>query len=413
MPSTRVPKFFATVLAAACTAANATGGDESSNWYLQGDAASVRNDDGALVASYPAGRTAESFAQLAGRTPIIWARYNPGEAIGHILVTTSRRLPNGTSQVRLVPFRPADGIRFATGGAGKRITYFAGVNPFQQFNAAGDDYFRGVNFTAFLAATGLVMRSTNASIAFVYYPSLTPTQRVRATGSVTSWRVDGTASFTAQGRWLLGLQGEAGDRRGFVPAYRVMNCDPATDTRNRCVVKGFASFVPWDFGNLPSTSVALADRAGNTTPDLSTVGVAFAGLEGYLRDASLWKDAAWSSISGSAAPNALQAAQAARIAEGGLGRRDRLTELTASGTNALDGIVTYGIVAPGATSLWNPSDLATGRFITPGVSQVTGGLGATSSSADWQSARDDGQAQDVRTHRGTTAATRVINDVRQ
>lgn len=411
MPSFQTPQLAAIIVVGACTAAHSAGNPESSNWHLQGDAASVRNDDGALVASYPAGRTAESFAQLAGRTPIIWARYNPGEAIGHILVTTSTRLPNGTTQVRLVPFRPTDGSRFATGGAGKRITYFSGVNPFQQFNA-GDDYFRGVNFTAFLAATGLVMRSTNASVAFVYYPSLTPTQRVRATGSVTSWRVDGTASFTAQGRWLLGLQGEAGDRRGFVPAYRIMNCDPAIDTRNGCVVKGFASFVPWDFGNLPATSVTLADRASNTVPDLGTVGAAFTGLEGYMRDASLWQDAAWSTISGTTASNALQSPQAAKIAEGELGRRDRLAELTATGINALDATLTYGMVAPGATSLWNPSDLATAQFITPALTQVAGGLGATSSSADWQSGRDAAQAQDVRTHRGTTATTRVINDVR-
>jgi hypothetical protein len=382
---------------------------DTNHWHLRGDSATVRNDDGALVVNYAAGRTAESFAQFAGRTPIIWARYNPGEGIGHILVTTSIRRPDAGTEIRIIPFRPSEGTRFAAGGAGKRITYFGGVNPFQQFNGANDEYFRGINFTAFLAAAGLVMRSTSASVAFVYYPALTPAQTVTMSGSAASWSTTGSATFAMQGRWLLGLQGEAGDRRGFVPAYRVLNCDPAIDTRNRCVVKGFASFVPWDFGNLPSTATTLASRSGSDRPELGAMGAAFMGLEGYLRDASLWTDASWSTISGTAAPNGAHALQAAKIGEGDLGRRDRLAEITASGAE-LGGTITHGMVSPGLPSLWNPSDLATSAFITGALSHAGGGLGVTAAAADWRSSRDTTLVQDLRARRGTQPASRIINE---
>lgn len=395
------------LIASACAAAVET---QTPYWFLQGDATGVRNDDGSLIVSYAAGRTAEAFVQLAGRTPIVWARYNPGQAVGHILITRAVRLPNGTTEVRVTPYAPATGSSFATGGVGKRLVYFGGVNPFQQFNGGNDQYFRGVNFTAFLASTGLVMRSVSASVAFVYYPALTPTQSVAGSGNSLTWSASGTANFTMEGRWLLGLQGEAGDRRGFIPAYRVLNCDPAIDVRNGCVVKGFASFIPWDFGNLPSTSVAIATRTGGDRPEMGLMGSAFTGLEGYLRDASLWTDASWTTISGSAAGNVRYGAQAGKIGEGDLGRRDRLTEINSSAGSQLNSTLTYGMVTPGSPSLWNPSDLATGEFITKSISSVGGGLGATSGAADWQQARDKAQAQDVRTRQGTNAAVRVIND---
>src|SRR5690349_16195201 len=90
-------------------------------WYLAGEATFVKNDDGALVVGYPAGRTADTFVHFAGRTPLVWARYNPGQAIGHVLVTRAIRLPDGTTQVRANTFRPGDGSRFATGGVGRRV----------------------------------------------------------------------------------------------------------------------------------------------------------------------------------------------------------------------------------------------------------------------------------------------------
>lgn len=379
-------------------------------WYLRGEASSVKNDDGALVVSYGSGRTAEGFVHLAGRTPIIWARYNPGQAIGHILVTRAFRMPDGATQVRVTPFRPGDGSRFSTGGAGKRLIYFGGVNPFAQFNPGGDDYFRGVNFTAFLASTGLVMRSMNASVAFVYYPALTPLQSVRGSGSELAWSATGTATFNMEGRWLLGLQGEAGDRRGFVPAFRVQGCNPLVDTRNGCVVKGFASFVPWDYGSLPSSTVTVASRAGSERPELGAMGAAFAGLEGYLRDASLWSDASWTSIAGVTASNGLYTLQAGKIGEGDLGRRDRLAEINSAAPGQLNGTATYGTVTPGSPTFWNPSDAATAEFVTRPLAQVGGGLGSASSTSDWRSARDGAIAQDVRSRQGTSAAIRVINE---
>lgn len=378
-------------------------------WYLAGDATAVKNDDGALVVNYGAGRTAETFVQLAGRSPILWARYNPGQAVGHILVTRVLRLPDGTTQVRVAPFRPGDGGRFSSGGVGRRLNYFGGVNPFAQFNSGNDDFFRGVNFTAFLASTGLVMRSVNASVAFVYYPALTPIQATAESGSELAWSASGTATFNVQGRWLLGLQGESGDRRGFVPAYRVLGCDPSIDVRNGCVVKGFASFVAWDYGNLPSATVALATRVSSERPDLGTMAAWFTGLEGYLRDSSLWSDAAWTSIAGIAATNGIYKVQAGKIGEGDLGRRDQLVEINAAAPDQLNATATFGMVSPGTPSFWNPSDAATAEFVTKPLDQVGGGLAGAATTTDWQASRDAAAAQDVRVHRGTSAAIRPIN----
>ena len=379
-------------------------------FWLKGDASGARNDDGSLTINYAAGRTAEAFVQLAGRTPLVWARYNPGQAVGHILLTRAVRLPNGSTQVQISPYRPSQGASFATGGVGKRLVYFGGVNPFEQFNAGGDEYFRGINFTAFLASTGLVMRSLGGSTAFVYYPSLTPGRSVAGGGDATTWSANGSASYTMEGRWLLGLQGEAGDRRGFVPAYRVFSCNPALDPLTGCVVKGFASFIPWDFGNMPSTAVGLALRAGAERPELGVIGTAFEGLEGYLRDSSLWADASWSNVAGTVASNALYQQQTGKIGEGELGRRDRLVEVNSGAGSGLSSTLTHGMVTPGTPSLWNPVDVATSEFITKAVGAVSGGLGAAVGTTDWQQARDRAQAQDVRARQGTAAAVRTIND---
>jgi hypothetical protein len=289
------------------------------------------------------------------------------------------------------------------------LVYFGGVNPFAQFDGARDSYFRGTNFTAFLASVGLVMRSTNASVSFVYYPALTASQTITVSGDELSWAASGRVAYAMEGRWLLGLQAESGDRRGLVPAYRVRGCDPAIDVRSGCVVKGFASFVPWDSGSLQSNSLVLASRAGSGLPDLGVMTSIFAGLEGYLRDASLWSDAAWTSIAGASASNGVYAIQAANTGEGDLGRRDRLAEVNSAAPAQLGATLTYGMASPGAPTFWSPSDIATTEFVMKPLDQVGGGLGAASTDAGWQVQRDRAMTQDIRMRQGTAAAMRVIN----
>lgn len=377
---------------------------------LGGDASGVRNSDGALVVSYAAGRTSETFRHLAGRTPLIWARYNPGASIGTILVTRAVRRPNGGVDIVVTPFRPADAARFATGGHGQQVRYFGGINPFAQFDA-GDTYFRNINFTAFLAATGLVMRTTQSSVAFVYYPGINLTSSASAAGSDIAWGASGTVNYTMEGRWLLGLPADTGDRAGFIPAFRVVGCNPVIDTRNGCVVKGFASFLQWDFGNLPNTALSLGNRTASQTLDLTAMSSAFGGLEAYLRDASLWNDAAWSSIGGTSASNAQHATRAAGIANADAARRDRLGEVYASGSTTLASATGTGVVTPGASGFWDGSDLATTEFINKSIGAAGGGLGTTFSATDWQQARDRKAAQDVLIRRGGQASTQSISGV--
>ena len=401
-------KALARVLAIACVTLPAARAAPPF-WYLQGESSGVKNDDGALVANYRAGRTAETFVHLAARSPLVWARYNPGQAIGHILVTRALKLPDGTTEVRVSAFRPVDGARFSSGGAGRRLTYFGAVNPFAQFDAQSDDYFRGINFTAFLAATGLVMRSVNASVALVHYPALISTQALSASGSELAWRISATVRYDMQGRWLLGVQGESGDERGFVPAYRVLGCDVALDPRNGCVVKGFASFIAWNDGNLPSAIVAFGSRSGAERPDLGRIASAFEGLEGYLRDASLWREAAWNSIAGVSAPNAMYALAAAKIHEGALERRDRLAEINSAAPRRLSATLTSGVASAGSPSAWDPADAATAEFVMKPLEEAGGGGAIAARAANWRPARDTAASEDMRTREGTSVAVRVIN----
>ena len=54
------------LIAAAIALPSAATINTDASQYFRGDSAGVRNDDGALVVSYAAGRTAESFVQLEG-----------------------------------------------------------------------------------------------------------------------------------------------------------------------------------------------------------------------------------------------------------------------------------------------------------------------------------------------------------
>ncbi|MCA3040156.1 MAG: hypothetical protein ING37_06110, partial [Rhodocyclaceae bacterium] len=48
----------------------------------------MRNVDGAFIAALQGGNTANDFVRLSTRTPMVWARYNPGQGIGTILIVT-------------------------------------------------------------------------------------------------------------------------------------------------------------------------------------------------------------------------------------------------------------------------------------------------------------------------------------
>lgn len=369
---------------------------------LAGDASLVKNEDAALLLGYAGARTAEGFARYSPRSPIVWARYNPGQAVGQISIARSISLADGSTQVRTSVFAPRDGERFATGGNGRRVTYFGGVNPFAQFDA-GDDFFRGANFTAFLASVGLVMRSSQASLAFVYYPVVTSTEAVRATGGEMAWSASASAAYRIQGRWLIGVPAESGDRRGLVPFFQVSGCNAGTDTRNGCRAGGFASFVAWDFGNLPNGSSPYVDRAGDGLSDVSVMRAAFAGLEGYLRDASLWADNTWNTVAGLTSTDGILWNQAAGLASGDLTRRDRLSSASANA-----GVIGDGKLSPSAASLWNPSDQATSDFIARPLGEVSGGLGAVSNAATWIATRDRALTQDLLAHHAGLPVIRSV-----
>lgn len=377
--------------------------------YISGDNVSVRNVDGAIIANLTAGSTANDFVRLSGRTPMVWARYNPGKGIGTILIVSSRRMADGTTSLSLVPFAPSSGSAFSSGGVGRNVRYFGGVNPFGLFDA-GDANFRDISFTAFLAATGLVMRSVTATVGFVYHPALIPTSSVTTTGSEMVFDKATTINYTAEGRWLMALAGESGDRRGFVPAYRVQGCIAASDTRSNCVVKGYASFIPWNDGNLPAGAMALASRTAQGEADITGLATIFGGIESIVREQSLWSDSAWSAVSGRAEVTALSAAQMKNIANNSIIARSDATQLSGAGTRDLNTTVAdFGsFVATGVSTTLDASDSATAEFITKPITSAAGGLGQIASVAQWQTERDTQLSGDAKSKVGTEARKRTV-----
>jgi hypothetical protein len=372
---------------------------------IAGDNSVVRNVDGAFIAALQGGNTANDFVRLSSRTPMVWARYNPGQGIGTILIVTTRRMADGTTSLSLTPFPPANGSVFASGGVGRTVRYYGGTNPFGAFDA-GDANFRNISFSAFLAATGLVMRSVTATVGFVYHPALIPTSNVTATGSELAFNNNTTIDYKAEGRWLMALAGESGDRRGFVPAYRVQGCVPADDARSQCVVKGFASFVPWNDGNLPTGAMALASRTAQGEANIAGLSTIFAGIESIVRERALWVDSAWEAVSGRAQVTAVAPTQTQSVTNNSLSARTDVLQLNSAGTRDLNtSIVDTGMwVASGTSAVWDASDAATAEFITKPITSVGGGLGQVALTAQWQSGRDTQLAADVKNRIGTVVA---------
>jgi len=390
------------MLSASSLAVAQTNETPSTAWQMSGEAASTKNSDDAIVANIRSGQTANEFARVAGRSPIIWARYNPGNSIGIIVVTRTFKRPDGSTDLTLTPYRPAYGQRFASGGAGKTITYYGGVNPFGAFDG-GDDYFRNINFSGFLAATGLVMRNINSSVGFVYHPALTPVGQGTLSGQEMQFNPSGSVTYSASGRWLMALAAETGDRRGFVPAYRVSGCNVAIDLRNNCVVKGFASFVPWNDGNLPATSFNLGNRTNAGSIDTSAMSSVFAGIENFVREGALWSASSWYAVGNNASVTASLGIQTSSIQ-----RRDLLVDVAAAATGTLANTTTYGIATARTMNAWDLSDAATAEFIVKPLTAPGGGLGATAAAANWQSERDQKPVSDVLNKNGTTPTHRTV-----
>jgi len=349
----KIPLLISLLLCAPALVYAQANTEPSTAWQMSGEAASTKNSDDAIVANISSGQTANEFARVAGRSPIIWARYNPGNSIGIIIVTRTFKRPDGSTDVSLTPYKPSNGQRFASGGAGKTITYYGGINPFGAFDG-GDDYFRNINFSGFLAATGLVMRNINSSVGFVYHPALTPLAQGALAGQETQFNASGTVAYSASGRWLMALAAETGDRRGFVPAYRVTGCNVAIDLRNNCVVKGFASFVPWNDGNLPATSFNLGNRTNAGSIDTSAMSSVFAGIENFVREGAHWNSSSWYAVGNNASVTASLGIQTSSIQ-----RRDQLRDVVAAATGTLANTTTYGIATARTMNAWDLPDAAT------------------------------------------------------
>jgi hypothetical protein len=216
------------------------------------------NQDGAALGATRASQLAKVLVRSGSRAPLIWARYTPVAGRGTITLIKPSRQLDGSLHISEVLLSPADGMSLARDPLTGGVRNFGGVNPFAQFQQAGTSEFVAINFTAFLASVGLVMRQQAASLAIVNHHAIEAWSEEAFAG------VDDTrlaerrrVTLTLQPRWLIGAANEVGGGRAFTPEFRVAGCVREQDPRHQCRVPGYASFQPFDAGSMP--------RAGATT----------------------------------------------------------------------------------------------------------------------------------------------------
>jgi hypothetical protein len=361
---------------------------------ITGDRTSTNNSDAALIAALPSGRVADSFVRLSSRTPLIWARYSPIAATGSIVVVKATSV-NGVVRVVSTAFTPANGQRISSGGITGAVRYFSGVNPFSMFTGSGGANFENINMTAFLAAVGLAMRVEQASVAIVSYQTVTEQTNVLSESGLLIRSTDQQVTYTTGTRWLIGAPVEAGDRRAFVPSYRVLGCNELIDVRHRCVVSGHASFAPFDGEQLPEDRVHMAPYRAQTDlgNDIARVVSAFEASGSQIRQrvalAASWRNVVDGTTLNSSAQVSATGGASRAAGEGGALHRSQVA--SAMIVQSLQGRVAnaeeFGYVAPG-TMQTAANNQAFAAFVSAPLAEASGGIGTVSRTSNWQQQRD-------------------------
>jgi hypothetical protein len=374
---------------------------------LAGPLPAALNRDGAVMAQVPASEVAASWVRMAGRTPLVWGRYLPSDGRGSIEVIRALPRPDGEVSISRRAFAPADGDNIARGGLGRSHTYFAGVNPFAQFAQGANTEFRNLNLTGFLAAVGLAMRVHGATTAIVNYPAITASEAHQYAGDIRSGETR-TVALQTHARWLVGVPADAATQRRFVPSYRVAACDPALDTRHRCIVPGYASFTPFDHGSLPTDGVlgSTTTRTDGRALDTATLITAFDATAALSRDrvqvGRVWREVAEQTavvLNGHVlAAHGNRVALAAGTA-GALARQP-FSIGTGQGTvhesKQAVGQDEYGLFTPGVSGL---HDAAWHALLSAPLEQAGGGTGRVAAVLNWQAQRDRAHSSDAASQR--------------
>ena len=158
-----------------------------------------------------------------------------------------RRMPNASIDVRLEPYTPAQGERWAQGNG--LIKHFGGTNPFAPYGSNADGLFRGISPSAFLTAVGMAIKSYSPAYAFVAFPKLR--EDTQTSGNILRRTVTTTTNTYASPEWFLGVPLDAGYQMGTTAGYEVPECIARGCDRRTCFAASGASFVKFTGGNMP------------------------------------------------------------------------------------------------------------------------------------------------------------------
>ena len=359
--------------------ANATSPSQeySNTASIAGDFRVVRQDLAALVLEVPAGETARQVVALAGNSPVLYARYNPGQAVGRMEVVRVERRPDGSAAVVVTTVRPSDGARLAAGNG--VIRRFGGVNPYVSFVSASPalgDYWVSANFNGFLAAAGMAMKQYGASVGFLSYPDIrtrrTETMNVNSGAyNPLDHQYQTSGAQYMRLRWLAAVPVENAGRDALIAAYSVPGCSPGASPRDNCIARSGVAWVAFDGGNATSSDVQVRSDTYAARVDGFRGMLLFTAISAYV-GGDLYRTGGWDAYTRGTTNSASDITN--MVDRGYYATRDG----TLSGTAAADASTT-AVTDTGVLATWNPGGVfdpiadVTAVLITPAAGSAAGG----------------------------------------
>ena len=232
---------------------------------------------------------------------------------------------------------------------------------------------------------GKAMLKNRTSISYVAIPKLDQRQsQVSSDGLLSSSTTTFVDTFVSP-RWFFGTSVENGGAQAFQTAYKVPNCNIASDPRH-CIVNGGVNWVSMEGGNMKQRDF-LADSQQNTVTGWSFLAqIIFTAVVAYFTAGALTGFAA-PAVGGAASTGVVAGGATATVAGTtaalSAGNIAAIAAATYAGVNvAIQGtscltctqgswfgaIISNGKGTPSAGGFGDPTVAINNRFVAPGVS---------------------------------------------
>jgi len=221
-----------------------------------GDARYVKNASGAIILAVPPGEASDTIWLKMGSTPQIWGAFNPSTGLARIQVIRATK-NRGVVTLNFWDFSPK-----VMGPMAVRDGYHS-VDPYASFSSPNDDFWHGMTYQAYLAIMGKAMLKNRTAIAYAAIASVRQSSQTTESGGLLSTSTTTTVQSFVKPEWYWGSSVENGGAAAFQTAFKVPNCNAATDPRH-CVVTGGVNWVKMSGGNL-NEQESLTDTQYQTT----------------------------------------------------------------------------------------------------------------------------------------------------